>query len=180
MPVQNPRAHNRNLRLLKLGGSIGAAAVVSLLAWAGYPEEVPSALAQAPSDATSPGATAGGQGQSSGANDFDVQVEQHARAMVEEGRQTFRFDTFGDGGFWGDTLKLHQAIQGADLGGVGPGLSPNAALATSLRDLAGRGQSLLPAFQAATHGAAEERPRRISQVALGAGQRVTEVEGTHA
>jgi hypothetical protein len=133
MPVQNPREHNRNLRLLKLGGSIGAAAVVSLLTWAGYPEEVPSALAQASSDGTSPGATAGGQGQSSGANGFDVQVEQHARAMVEEGRQTFRFDTFGDEGFWGDTLKLHQAIQGADLGGVGPGLSPNAALATGLK-----------------------------------------------
>ena len=29
------------------------------------------------------------------------------------GRQIFRFDTFGDEAFWGDTLKLHQAIAGA-------------------------------------------------------------------
>jgi hypothetical protein len=35
-----------------------------------------------------------------------------AAAMIEEGRQTFRHDTFGDEAFWGDTLKLHQAIAG--------------------------------------------------------------------
>jgi hypothetical protein len=33
-----------------------------------------------------------------------------AQAMLQEGRQTFRYDTFGDEAFWGDTLKLHQAI----------------------------------------------------------------------
>ncbi len=27
--------------------------------------------------------------------------------------QIFRLDTFGDQAFWGDTLKLHQAIEGA-------------------------------------------------------------------
>ena len=31
--------------------------------------------------------------------------------MLAEGRQTFRFDTFGDEEFWGGTLKLHQAIE---------------------------------------------------------------------
>ena len=40
--------------------------------------------------------------------------------MIKEGRQTFRFDTFGDEEFWGDALQLHRAIAGAKLGGVGP------------------------------------------------------------
>ena len=43
-----------------------------------------------------------------------------AGQMVNDGKQTFRFDTFGDEAFWGDTLHLHQAIEGAKLGGVGP------------------------------------------------------------
>lgn len=53
--------------------------------------------------------------------------------MAEEGKQTFRFDTFGDEAFWGDTLQLHQAIEGAKLGGVGPGVSPAIALAVGLK-----------------------------------------------
>jgi hypothetical protein len=52
---------------------------------------------------------------------------------VEEGRRIFRFDTFGDEAFWGDTLKLHQAIKGQKLGGVGPGLSPSTALSLGLK-----------------------------------------------
>jgi hypothetical protein len=36
-----------------------------------------------------------------------------------DGQRTFRYDTFGDEAFWGDNLKLHQAIAGAKLGGVG-------------------------------------------------------------
>jgi hypothetical protein len=56
-----------------------------------------------------------------------------ARRMLEEGRDTFRFDTFGDEVFWGDTLQLHQAIQGATHGGVGAGLTPTAALAVGLK-----------------------------------------------
>src|SRR5436189_1753737 len=52
---------------------------------------------------------------------------------VTHGRQTFRFDTFGDQAFWGDTLKLHRAIEGAALGGVGPGVSPRTALAVGLK-----------------------------------------------
>ena len=57
----------------------------------------------------------------------------NAVRMIEEGRQIFRFDTFGDEAFWGDALKLHQAIAGAKLGGVGPGLSPKAALEVGLK-----------------------------------------------
>src|SRR5262245_21210636 len=53
--------------------------------------------------------------------------------MINEGRQTFRFDTFGDEAFWGDALQLHRAIAGAKLGGVGPGVSPKTALAVGLK-----------------------------------------------
>src|SRR5512142_893606 len=53
--------------------------------------------------------------------------------LVAQGQQTFRFDTFGDQAFWGDTLQLHKAIEGAALGGVGPGVSPKAALAVGLK-----------------------------------------------
>ncbi len=51
---------------------------------------------------------------------------------LAEGRRTFRFDTFGDEAFWGGTLRLHEAIEGSRFGGVGPGLSPRAALAAGL------------------------------------------------
>jgi hypothetical protein len=66
-------------------------------------------------------------------SDFDGQISTHAQQMLEQGRAIFRFDTFGDEAFWGDTLKLHQAIAGAALGGVGQGLSPKAALAVGLK-----------------------------------------------
>jgi len=51
----------------------------------------------------------------------------------DEGRQIFRFDTFGDQDFWGGTLQLHKAIEGARFGGVGPGISPRTALALGLK-----------------------------------------------
>ncbi|MDQ6758794.1 MAG: hypothetical protein M3Z32_02870, partial [Acidobacteriota bacterium] len=54
--------------------------------------------------------------------------------MIANGKQIFRFDTFGDEAFWGDTLKLHQAIEGSRFGGVGPGVSPKTALALGLDD----------------------------------------------
>lgn len=60
-------------------------------------------------------------------------VQQNAIQLIQQGRHTFRFDTFGDEDFWGGTLKLHQAIEGAKLGGVGPGVSPKTALAVGLK-----------------------------------------------
>src|SRR5215472_2220516 len=63
----------------------------------------------------------------------DRSIDNHARQFLAQGRQTFRFDTFSDEAFWGDTLKLHQAIEGAKLGGVGPGVSPATALGVGLK-----------------------------------------------
>lgn len=53
--------------------------------------------------------------------------------LIAEGKQIFRFDTFGDEDFWGGALKLHQAIEGSQFGGVGPGVSPATALAVGLK-----------------------------------------------
>ena len=63
----------------------------------------------------------------------DQAVAENARLMLNEGRRVFRFETFGDEAFWGDTLKLHQAIAGSKLGGVGPGVSPKTALSVGLK-----------------------------------------------
>lgn len=65
--------------------------------------------------------------------DFNDQISANAQQMLEQGREIFRFDTFGDEAFWGDTLQLHQAIAGDKLGGVGTGVSPKAALAVGLK-----------------------------------------------
>jgi hypothetical protein len=59
--------------------------------------------------------------------------------MLKEGREIFRFDTFGDEAFWGDLLGLHNAIQGTAFGGVATpdlkldGVSPRTALAAGLK-----------------------------------------------
>ena len=65
-------------------------------------------------------------------------VSMQARAsqtadLIAEGKQIFRFDTFGDEDFWGGQLRLHDAIQGERFGGVGPGVSPATALEVGLK-----------------------------------------------
>jgi hypothetical protein len=64
---------------------------------------------------------------------FEQQVEQNRNELFEQGKQIFRFDTFGDEGFWGGTLHLHQAIAGEKNGGIGPGVSPKTALGVGLK-----------------------------------------------
>jgi mono/diheme cytochrome c family protein len=44
---------------------------------------------------------------------------------LAQGKQTFRFDTFGDESFWTDTLRMHEVIQA--------GVSPQTALAVGLK-----------------------------------------------
>ena len=66
-------------------------------------------------------------------NDFDDQIQSNAKRMLEEGKRTFRFDTFGSEDFWGSKLRLHEAIAGQKLGGVGNGVSPKTALSLGLK-----------------------------------------------
>ena len=54
--------------------------------------------------------------------DFLGNAQENAQDLVEQGRQIFRFDTFGDEAFWSDTLGLQQVVaattprQALDLG----------------------------------------------------------------
>ena len=64
---------------------------------------------------------------------FDADIARNAQKMLEEGKKTFRFETFGSEAFWGDALQLHKAIAGEKNGGVGPGVSPKTALSVGLK-----------------------------------------------
>jgi hypothetical protein len=60
-------------------------------------------------------------------------IARNAQRMLDEGKQTFRYDTFGDEAFWSDALHLDKAIAGAPNGGVGGGVSPKTALSVGLK-----------------------------------------------
>ena len=47
----------------------------------------------------------------------------NAIRLVAQGRNIFRFDTFGDQAVWGGVLGLQKAIEGTKFGGVGAGIS---------------------------------------------------------
>lgn len=69
-------------------------------------------------------------------------ASRNAQRLVDEGRQTFRYDTFGDEAFWGGALKLHTAVQG---------LSPATALAVGLKvDIEALPKSLITALRNGT------------------------------
>lgn len=51
-------------------------------------------------------------------------IAANAERMLDEGRQTFRYDTFGDQVFWSRTLKIHEALKT---------VSPRTALAVGLK-----------------------------------------------
>src|SRR5215831_8279610 len=82
-----------------------------------------TAVVSAPQASARRGSAVVGQSQATNAN----------ATLVSQGRQTFRFDTFGDQSFWGGTLQLNKTIEGAKHGGIGPGLSPKTALALGLK-----------------------------------------------
>jgi mono/diheme cytochrome c family protein len=67
------------------------------------------------------------------AESFDSVINDYAEEMIEKGRKIFRFDTFGSEAFWGDKLKLHEAIAGEKQDGIGPGLTPKQALQLGLK-----------------------------------------------
>src|SRR6185369_3065455 len=75
-------------------------------------------------------------------------INSQAEQMENDGREIFRFDTFGSGTFWVNT-RLHEAIAGEKNGGVGPGLTPNQALKLGLKvDMQKTPKALLPLLQA--------------------------------
>ena len=73
-----------------------------------------------------------GQEEKKGGEKMD-EITANANKMLEEGKQTFRFETFGDEAYWTDALQLNKAIAGEKNGGIGPGLSPKAALGAGLK-----------------------------------------------
>lgn len=79
----------------------------------------------------------------------DFAADVHAVKEFRAGRDVFRYATFGDEDFWGNTLGLHEAIAGAANGGVGSGVSPKTALAVGLKvDLEALPRSLVRALRA--------------------------------
>src|SRR5215211_6490345 len=60
-------------------------------------------------------------------------INERKPSLIEEGKQIFRFDAFGDEDFWSGLLHIDKAIAGSANGGFGAGVSPNAALAVGLK-----------------------------------------------
>jgi hypothetical protein len=54
-------------------------------------------------------------------------------ALVADGKNIFRFDSFGDEDFWSGLLHLDKAIAGSANGGFGSGVSPATALSVGLK-----------------------------------------------
>ena len=79
---------------------------------------------------------------------FDGSIAANARRLMDEGRATFRHDTFGSEEFWGGALLLHRGVAGQKNGGVGPGLTPKQALANGLKvDVAALPPTLVDALK---------------------------------
>jgi mono/diheme cytochrome c family protein len=106
-------------RLLSIRG-MAAGAALFLLALAGWPAvaQQPSGFLDQPADPARP---------------WDTQIRAQTRQLMDEGRESFRYDTFGSETFFGNTIGLHRAIAGSRFGGVGGGVSPKTALAVGLK-----------------------------------------------
>jgi hypothetical protein len=65
--------------------------------------------------------------------EFDDKIDKNAATMLKEGKEIFRYDSFGSEAFWGDRLQLHKAILREKKGGVGAGLSARKALQLGLK-----------------------------------------------
>ncbi|MEX6689960.1 hypothetical protein QTN47_20800 [Danxiaibacter flavus] len=63
----------------------------------------------------------------------DSSPEHTDPGLVTDGKNIFRFDTFGDEDFWSNLLHIDKAIAGAANGGFGGGVSPRTALAVGLK-----------------------------------------------
>lgn len=70
---------------------------------------------------------------SAGTTSWNTAIQENANEMLDKGKAVFRFETFGDEAFWTDQLQLHKAIADAKHGGIGDGLTPEAALKAGLK-----------------------------------------------
>src|SRR5438477_9762409 len=61
------------------------------------------------------------------------EIHENSENMLKEGREIFRYDTFGSEAFWGGQLQRHRAIAGGAHGGIGPGVTPHQALQLGLK-----------------------------------------------
>ena len=64
---------------------------------------------------------------------FDATIARNSDKLFRKGQRVFRNNTFGSEAFFGDGLQLHKAVVGEEFGGVGPGVSPETALAVGLK-----------------------------------------------
>src|SRR4029078_1852138 len=63
----------------------------------------------------------------------DKKPNENDAALLADGKNIFRFDSFGDEDFWSGLLHIDKAIAGSANGGFGPGVSPKAALDAGLK-----------------------------------------------
>lgn len=54
----------------------------------------------------------------------DRAINDTSARLLKQGREVFRFETFGDEAWWTDTIQLHRAIEGENHGGVGEASAP--------------------------------------------------------
>jgi hypothetical protein len=132
--ASRPHARRRLRAATAASLVLAAATLIGVIASRADDDVAPAARRSGPPLAASALPVAPGAFAAQVAHDASAsQVALDATRAIAAGRQTFRFDTFGNEGFWGGTLRLHDAIRGAALGGVGSGLAPRAALALGLK-----------------------------------------------
>lgn len=121
-----------------VGGAIAATAlaVVGRATWsaeARYTRQQDALRSSIPHEEQSSTPQQGGARVAGTPSNYDRDIIESAARMLKEGKDTFRYDTFGSEDFWGGQLRLHEALSGEQLGGVGKGVSPKAALAIGLK-----------------------------------------------
>ena len=65
--------------------------------------------------------------------EYDAAAAEQAARYLEEGRETFRFDTFGSEDFWGGRLKLHERSPARRSAARGPASARRQALELGLK-----------------------------------------------